>query len=75
MNKLSKNVKAIPTKELTKDLIDKFSIVNTAKYISLGICQNYLVLLPAKKYINYFSATSQVNHGNLMEYQKKVLKT
>ena len=34
LNKLSKKVKAISTKGLTKDLIHKFSILNGAKYFS-----------------------------------------
>ena len=44
LNELSEKVKAMSTKRLTKDLIDKFSILNGAKYFSLGIFQNYLVL-------------------------------
>ena len=32
LNELSKKVKSISTKGLTKDLIDKFSILNGAKY-------------------------------------------
>ena len=40
LNELSKKVKAILTKGLTKDLIDKLSILNGAKYVSLGIFQN-----------------------------------
>ena len=55
-----KNFKAVTTKGLTKDLIDKFSILNGAKYFSLGVFQNYLVLTPTKKYIKYFSGTTQV---------------
>ena len=43
-----------------KKLIDKFSILNGAKYFSLGIFQNYLVFIPNKNYINYFSGTTQV---------------
>ena len=35
-----KKVKAMLTKGLTKDLINKFSILNTAKYFSSGIFQN-----------------------------------
>ena len=31
--KLSKNVKAISTKELTKDMINKFVILNGTKYL------------------------------------------
>ena len=49
LNELSKKVKAISTKGLTKDLIYKFSILNRAKYLSSGIFQNCLVFIPAKK--------------------------
>ena len=37
-----KNVTLISTKGLTKDLINKFSILNRAKYLSSGIFQNCL---------------------------------
>ena len=42
-------------------MIDKFSILNGAKYFSSGIFQNYLVFMPAKKYIKYFSGTTQID--------------
>ena len=58
LSELSKKVKAISTKGLTKDLIDKFSNLNGAKYFSSGIFQNYLVFIPAKKCIKYFSGTA-----------------
>ena len=61
LNELSKKVKAISAKGLRKDLINKFSISNGAKYFSSGIFQNYLVLIPAKKYIKYFSGTTQID--------------
>ena len=51
LNELSKKVKAISTKGLTKDLINKFSILNGAKYFSSEIFQNYFVFIPAIKYI------------------------
>ena len=35
------NELAISTKGLTKDLINKFSILNGAKYFSSGILQSY----------------------------------
>ena len=38
-------------------MINKFSILNGAKYFSLRIFQNYLVFIPAKIYIKYFSWT------------------
>ena len=39
---------------------NKFSILNGAKYFSLGIFQNYLVFIPAKTYIKYFSGTTRI---------------
>ena len=41
-------------------MINKFSFLNCAKYFSLGIFQNYLVFIPTKKYIKYFSGTTQI---------------
>ena len=41
-------------------MINKLSIFNGAKYFSLGILQNYLVFIPAKKCIKYFSGTSWI---------------
>ena len=69
LNGVSKKVKAMPTKGSTKDLIDKFSILNGAKYFSSGIFQNYLVFIPAN-----LLALLGLNRGNLIECQKKVLK-
>ena len=56
-----KKLKAISTKGLTKYLINKFSILNGAKYFSSGIFQNYLVFIPTKKYIKYFSGTTRID--------------
>ena len=58
-----KKNKAISTNRLTKDLIYKFSIINGAKYFSLGIFQNYLVFIPAIKYFKWFHDTTQVYLG------------
>ena len=55
-----KKIKVISIKGLTKDLIDKFSILNGVKYFSLGIFKNYLVFITAKKYIEYFSGTTRI---------------
>ena len=60
LNELSKKVKAISAEVLTKDLIVKLSILNGAKYFSSGIFQNYLVFIPAKKYIKYFSGATRI---------------
>ena len=42
-------------------MIKKFSIVNGTKYFSSEIFQNYLVLIPAEKYIKYFSGTTWID--------------
>ena len=42
-------------------MINKFSILNGAKYISLGVFQNYLVFIPAKQYIKYHSGTTRID--------------
>ena len=49
LNKLSKKVKEISTKGLTKDLTNKFSFLIVAKYFSSGTFQNYVVFVSAKK--------------------------
>ena len=49
---------AVSTKGLTKDLIDKFSILYGAKCFSSGIFQNYLLFTTANKYIKYFTGTT-----------------
>ena len=48
-------------KILTKDLINKFSVLNGAKYKYSGIFQNYLAFIPAKKYIKYFGGTTWID--------------
>ena len=40
-------------------MIDKYSILNFAKYFSSGILQNYLVFILAKKDFNFFSCRAQ----------------
>ena len=35
-------------------------MLDGAKYFSLGIFQNYLLFIPTKKYIKYFSGTTQI---------------
>ena len=56
---LSKKVTAMSTKGLTKDVINKFSTLKGEKYF-LGLFQNYLVFIPAKKCITYFSGTTRI---------------
>ena len=69
-----KNLKAISTKGLTKDLINKFSIVNGAKYFFLGIFQNNLAFMPDKNKLNIFVALLELFRGNLMKCQENILK-
>ena len=69
-----KQLKKISKKGFGKDLIDKFSILNGAKYFSAGIFQNYLVFLPAKKTLNILVALLGANWENLVSCQKKTFK-
>ena len=48
-------------KRLTIDLINKFSILNGAKYFFSGIFQNYIEFIPAKKCIKYLNGTTQID--------------
>ena len=47
LNELSKKVKAISRKGLTKRLTTEFCILNGAKYFSLGKFQDCLFFMPA----------------------------
>ena len=60
LNELSKKVKEVLTKGLTKHLIDKFSIFNGSKYFSSGIFQSYLAFISANKDIKYFTGTTRI---------------
>ena len=42
-------------------MINKFSVLNGAKYFPSGIFQIYLVFKPAKKDIKYFSGTTRTD--------------
>ena len=42
-------------------MINKFNILNGAKYFPSGIFQNYLVFIRTKKYIKYFSGTTWIH--------------
>ena len=41
-------------------MINKFNILNGAKKFSSEIFQNYLVFIPARKYIKYFSDITRI---------------
>ena len=55
-------------------MINKFSILNGAKYFSSEIFQNYLVFIPLKNTLNILAALLGFIPGNLMEWLKKILK-
>ena len=69
-----KKVKAITTKGLRKDLINKVSILNGAKYFSVGIFEHYLVFVTAKNTLNILVILLGLNRGNLVEFLKKIMK-
>ena len=74
-----KKFKAISRKGLTNDLMNKFSILNGAKYFSSGMFQNYLVFIPVKKYLKYFSGTtwiaSRKSNGTLEKNIENITKS
>ena len=41
-------------------MINKYRILNGAKYFSVGVFQNYLVFISANKYWKFFSGTTQI---------------
>ena len=55
--------------------MNKIGIFTGAKYLSSGIFQNYLVFILAKNTLNILVALLRLIRGNLMECQKKILKT
>ena len=79
LNELPKRIKTISTKGLTKDLINKFINLNRAKYFSSFISQNYLVFIPTKTYIKYFSGTTRIDswksNGISEENTENITKT
>ena len=56
---LSREVKLILTKRITKDLINGFSIVNGAKYFVESESQNYLVFQTVFNYFQTFTGTDK----------------
>ena len=71
LNDLEK--KLISTKGLTVGLINKYSILNGAKYFSMDRLQNYLVFLTFRKYVFIFETNKIMIflHGNLQDCQKE----
>ena len=70
LGELLEKVKAIST----KGLINKYSILNGAKYFYSGIFENYLLFIPPKNILNILMVLLRLIRGNLMEFKKKILK-
>ena len=60
LDELSEKVELISTKELTKDLINEYSILKGAKYFSSCVLQNYLAFISANKYIENFRNIQEI---------------
>ena len=60
-------------------MISKFNILYGVKYFSWVVLQSCLVFIPAKKYIKYFSATTQIDswksNGMLEENTENITKS
>ena len=74
LDELSKEVEEISITGLTKDLINKFSIFNGAKYFPSGIFQNYLVFIPVKKYVKYFTGITWTDSSKSNGMSEKNIK-
>ena len=55
-------------------MINKISIHNGAKYFSSAVFQNYLVFVPAKKYIKYFSGTTRIDSWKSKKISEENIK-
>ena len=60
LNEIFKKVKAISTKGLTKEFIKSSVFIMKQKKFSLLIFQSYLLFIPTKKIIEYFSGTTRI---------------
>ena len=65
---------AILTKKLTKDLINKYKILNGANYFSSGMLQNYLVFVPGNNYFKFVNDTTRIYSWKSIGISGKVLK-
>ena len=64
-------------KRIKKSLINKhsiYSILNGAKYFYSGILQKYFVFIPAKKYIKYFSVTTDIYLWKSNEMSEEIIE-
>ena len=74
LDKLSKKVEVVSTKGLAKDLLNKYTILNGAKCFSSGIVQNYSAFISTKNVLGFLLAQLKLIFGNIVEFQKKLLK-
>ena len=70
MNYQKKLKKEMSTKGLIKDLINKYSILNGAKYFSLEVLKTYLIVTSVNKYFKLLVTQLKFIRGNLMESQE-----
>ena len=69
-----KKVEVVSTKGLAKDLLNKYTILNGAKCFSSGIVQNYSAFISTKNVLGFLLAQLKLIFGNIVEFQKKLLK-
>ena len=69
------NVKLIPTKGLTKDLINGYGILNGAKCFDKDGLQNYLLLQPVFKYFQTFTGTDRIFAWQSIRLSERSSKT
>ena len=60
LNELSKKVEAISTKGLTKDLTNRYKILNESRHFYLGSLQNHLIHFSKKEYFRFLTNTSKI---------------
>ena len=56
-------------------MINKYSTLNGAKYISLDGLQNYMVFSPVSKYLSSFSKTDNIYSWTSKEISEESIKT
>ena len=57
-----------------KDLTNKYSIFNGAKYFSSGVLQNYLVFISFNKYIKFLNKTQKISLRKSKGMSKESIK-
>ena len=77
LDELSEKVELISRKWLTKDLIDKCSILNGANYFSSDELQNYLVFISTTRiyWISKDGSNSEIESWKSTEMSRESIKT